>query len=142
MPVIHSAAPQSAGLSLALPSGLVLRGIAGDNLPLVYRLLSEAVPLRLLDGFEGVLQVDGYGGYNRVCRDNPIARIGCWDHARRRFVEASKAAPAKKKDSKISKADVAICKIRKLYDIEDRSKDLEPEHKESATAETEPTGTG
>jgi transposase len=89
----------------------------------------EEVPLRLLDGFEGVLQADGYAGYNRVCRDNPITRIGCWDHARRKFVEASKAAPVKKKGSKVSKADVAIGKIRKLYAIEDRIKDLEPEQK-------------
>ena len=90
---------------------------------------SEEVPSRLLDGFEGVLQADGYVGYNRVCRDNPITRIGCWDHARRKFVEASKAAPAKKKGQKVSKADVAIGKIRKLYRIEDRIKDLEPEQK-------------
>ena len=41
VPVTHSAASQSAGLSLALPSGLVLRGIAGDNLPIVYQLLSR-----------------------------------------------------------------------------------------------------
>ena len=40
---------------------------------------SEQVPSRLLDGFEGVLQTDGYAGYNQVCRDNPITRIGCWD---------------------------------------------------------------
>ena len=92
---------------------------------------SEDVPLRLLDGFEGVLQADGYAGYNRVCRDNPITRIGCWDHARRKFVEASKAAPVKKKGSKVSKADVAIGKIRKLYLIEDRIKDLEPEQKKA-----------
>jgi hypothetical protein len=36
VPVTHLAASQSAGLSLAFPSGLVLRGIAGDNLPIVY----------------------------------------------------------------------------------------------------------
>jgi len=89
----------------------------------------EEVPSRLLDGFEGVLQADGYAGYNRVCRNNPITRIGCWDHARRKFVEASKAAPAKKKGHKVSKADVAIGKIRKLYRIEDRIKDLAPEEK-------------
>ena len=41
---------------------------------------SEAVPSRLLEGFEGVLQTDGYAGYNQVCSDNPITRIGCWDH--------------------------------------------------------------
>ena len=90
---------------------------------------SEAVPSRLLEGFEGVLQADAYSGYNQVCRDNPITRIGCWDHSRRKFVEASKAAPAKKKGDKVSKADVAIGKIRKLYVIEDRLKDLEPEQK-------------
>ncbi len=90
---------------------------------------SEEVPSRLLDGFEGVLQADGYAGYNKVCRDNPITRIGCWDHARRKFVEASKAAPKKKKGQPVSKADVAISKIRKLYAIEARIKDLKPEQK-------------
>jgi transposase len=90
---------------------------------------SEDVPSRLLDGYVGVLQTDGYAGYNKVCRDNPITRIGCWDHARRKFVEASKAAPAKKKGQRVSKADVAIGKIRKLYAIEQRIKDLEPTQK-------------
>ena len=41
VPVTHAAASRSAGLSLVLPSGLVLRGIAGDNLPIVYQLLSR-----------------------------------------------------------------------------------------------------
>jgi len=41
VPVTHSATSRSVGLSLAFPSGLVLRGIAGDNLPLVYQLLSR-----------------------------------------------------------------------------------------------------
>ena len=90
---------------------------------------SGEVPLRLLEGFAGVLQTDGYAGYNKVCREYPITRIGCWDHARRKFVEASKAAPAKKKGEKVSKADVAISKIRKLYAIEGRIKDLAAEQK-------------
>lgn len=92
----------------------------------------EEVPSRLLDGFEGVLQTDGYAGYNQVCRQNNITRIGCMDHARRKFVEASKAAPAKKADKGMfSKADVAIGKIRTLYRIEDKIKDLEPEQKKA-----------
>ena len=41
VPVTPSAPSQSAGLSLAFPSGLVLRGIACDNLPLVYQLLAH-----------------------------------------------------------------------------------------------------
>ena len=65
----------------------------------------------------------------KVCREQGLTRIGCWDHARRKFVEASKAAPAKRKGAKVSKADVAIGKIRKLYAIEKRIRDLDPEEK-------------
>ncbi|EWH01126.1 transposase IS66 [Halomonas sp. BC04] len=87
-----------------------------------------SVPVRLLDDFSGILQADGYSGYGQVCRDNDIIRIGCWDHARRKFVEAAKAAPASKKGKgqnlKVSKADVALGHIRKLYAIERRIKDL------------------
>jgi transposase len=38
------------------------------------------VPVRLLDDFKGILQADGYSGYGKVCRNNGIIRIGCWDH--------------------------------------------------------------
>ena len=41
VPITHAATSQSAGLSLAFPNGLVLRGIAGDNLLLVFQLLSR-----------------------------------------------------------------------------------------------------
>lgn len=91
---------------------------------------SGEVPTRLLDGFRGVLQADGYAGYNAVCSSEHITRIGCWDHVRRKFVDASKAAPADKHNrNKTSKADVAIGKIRKLYLIEDRIRDVPPEQK-------------
>lgn len=96
------------------------------------------VPLRLLDGFTGVLQVDGYAGYGKVCRSMGIVRIGCWDHARRKFVEASNAAPANKKKAKKgqpSKADVALSKIRKLYAIEGKIQDLSDEEKYRARQE-------
>jgi transposase len=89
----------------------------------------EEVALRLFEGFRGVLQVDGYASYNRVCRENALTRIGCWDHARRKFVEASQAMPAQKKGSKVSKADVALSKIRKLYAIEKRIESLDPVQK-------------
>jgi transposase len=41
VPVTQSATSQSVGLSLVFPSGLVLRGITGDNLTIVYQLLSR-----------------------------------------------------------------------------------------------------
>jgi transposase len=89
----------------------------------------EEVALRLFKGFQGALQVDGCASYNRVCRENALTRIGCWDHARRKFVEASQAMPAQKKGAKVSKADVALGKIRKLYAIEKRIKSLDVEQK-------------
>jgi transposase len=110
----------------------LIRGGPPDRLAVLFHYdtsRGEAVPSRLLDGFTGVLQTDGYAGYNQVCRDNPITRIGCWDHARRKFVEASKAAPSKKKGQKVSKADVAIGKLRKLYAIEQRIQALAPSEK-------------
>lgn len=82
------------------------------------------VPVRLLDDFSGILQADGYSGYGKVCRDNNLRRIGCWDHARRKFVEATKAATAKSKKGPPSKADVALSHIRKLYAIEKATRDL------------------
>ncbi|MDH5185292.1 MAG: IS66 family transposase [Gammaproteobacteria bacterium] len=87
---------------------------------------SEKVPLRLLEGFSGFLQADGYAGYNRVCLENALIRIGCWDHARRKFIEADKAAPKKKgdKNPKSSMASIALDKIQKLYIIERQIKDL------------------
>jgi len=84
------------------------------------------VPVRLLDDFKGILQADGYSGYGKVCRNNGITRIGCWDHARRKFVEATKAAKpqGKGKPMNVSKADVALGHINKLYAIERKIKEL------------------
>ena len=86
---------------------------------------SGSVPVRLLDDFAGILQADGYSGYAQVCRENDITRIGCWDHARRKYVEAVKGMPSggKGKKGKVSKADVALGYIRKLYAIEREIKD-------------------
>jgi len=85
---------------------------------------SGDVPVRLLAGFTGILQADGYAGYAQVCRKNNISRIGCWDHARRKFVEAAKAAPKNKSQTTpVSKADVALSHINKLYAIERRIAD-------------------
>ncbi len=90
---------------------------------------SGQVPVRLLDDFNGVLQADGYSGYAQVCKANHITRIGCWDHARRKFVEASKAAEVKKAKARPTKADVALGKIRKLYTLESKIADQEPDQK-------------
>ena len=89
------------------------------------------VPERLLHGFSGTLQADGYAGYNLVCKNQNLNRIGCWDHVRRKFIEAEKAVDkTNTKKVKTSKADVAISKIRKLYLIEKKIQHLEPAEKQ------------
>ncbi|MCP4494087.1 MAG: transposase, partial [Gammaproteobacteria bacterium] len=60
----------------------------------------------------------------------------CWDHARRKFVDAVKAMPAKdKRSNKVSKADVDLSKIRKLYAIEKQKKKLTPEERQQQRQE-------
>jgi transposase len=47
---------------------------------------------QILQGFDGVLQLDGYTGYDRLTRPSrkggaPIKVAHCWTHARRKFKE-------------------------------------------------------
>lgn len=70
----------------------------------------------LLAGYEGYLQTDDYAGYNAVGTEESITQLGCWAHARRKFVDAQKATAGKNK--KAGKADMAISLIKKLYLIE------------------------
>ena len=92
---------------------------------------SGEVPMRLLDGFTGYLQTDGYTGYNAVCRKNGNTQLGCWDHARRKFKEAQNAQPKPKKGKvkKPSKADRVLSFINKLYMIERQIKELSVDEK-------------
>jgi len=78
-------------------------------------------PTRLLEGFTGYLQVDGYDGYAPVTSDGKIIRLGCWDHCRRKFFEAFKCSGGK------SIGKMGINLIKKLYEIEKDLKGLAPE---------------
>jgi len=73
----------------------------------------------LLSDFTGALMVDGYEGYNATCIKNGITRLGCWAHARRRFIEAQKTQPK----GKTGKADQALAYIQQLYRVEKFIKD-------------------
>ena len=86
---------------------------------------SGEIPLRLLDGFTGYLQTDGYTGYNAVCKKNGCTQLGCWDHARRKFKDAQDAQPKPKKGKakKPSKADRVLSYINNLYMIERQIKE-------------------
>ncbi len=90
---------------------------------------SKEVPLRLLEGFSGYLQTDGYAGYDAVCKAQGITHLGCMDHVRRKFHSAQKAQPKINKMGKASHADIALCKLRKLYKLEREIKPLSAEEK-------------
>lgn len=79
---------------------------------------SQAVPKRLLEGYRGYLQIDGYEGYNAVCACAEITPLGCWAHSRRRFDEAVKAQGKNAHPTKTSKAMQGLAYIQQLYRIE------------------------
>ena len=83
-----------------------------------------AVAARLLPGFKGYLQTDGYGGYNAVAEQEGITGLGCWAHARRKFDEAIKAQGGKAKPGKATRA---LGLIQRLYRVERLAKELTPE---------------
>ena len=49
-------------------------------------------PAKFLKGWNGILQTDGYQAYDQVGGPDLI-HVGCWAHARRKFVDAVKMNP-------------------------------------------------
>lgn len=74
-----------------------------------------------LQDFNGYLQVDGYVGYEKTA----ATLVGCWAHARRKFMEAKTAQPK----GKSGKADMALSLIQKLYRLETSLKDKSAQEK-------------
>ena len=78
----------------------------------------------LVGDFKGFLQRDGYGVYGSLAADNPeLIGVGCWSHARRKFVEALEERPGP--------AEEIVSEIRKLYLVERHARDacLKPEER-------------
>jgi len=73
---------------------------------------SGDIPFEFLDGYRGWVQTDGYAGYDKLGSREGVVMLGCWAHARRKFVDVTKAA------SSGSAAHEAIEYIRKLYAVE------------------------
>ncbi len=69
-------------------------------------------PMAHLNGFVGVLQVDGYSGYRAIAAGNSVSLAFCWSHVRRRFYELAAAGPA-------PIASEALRRIAELYKVED-----------------------
>jgi hypothetical protein len=82
------------------------------------------VAKRLLEGFSGYLQTDGYAGYHAAVAVHGLTPVGCMAHARRKFMEAVKAQGRNKKRGKAHRG---LTLIQKLYRIEKRARQLSPE---------------
>lgn len=64
-----------------------------------------------LEGFAGILQVDGYGGYAALARRRGDVTLAlCWAHVRRKFYELADSSPV---------ASDVLRRIAELYAIED-----------------------
>ena len=115
----------------------VLRGGVREH-PLVYYEYdpsrSAEVPKRLLRGFQGFLQTDGYEGYTALGAEPGIVHVGCWAHTRRKFDEALRGQGKSKKKgakrtAKESRARQALSQIQALYRIERELKEASPEER-------------
>jgi hypothetical protein len=68
-------------------------------------------PASHLEGFKGILQVDGYAGFERLTAGGDIVLAACWAHTRRKFFDVHEAT-----GSPI--AAEALRRIGELYAIE------------------------
>lgn len=73
-------------------------------------------PQKFLQGYQGVLQTDAYGGYDS-CVVEGIIHAGCWAHVRRKFRDALKLDPADQDAADVLK------RIGRLYEIERQARD-------------------
>lgn len=82
-------------------------------------------PKKLLEGFKGYLQSDGYAVYGQYGKQDGVTHLCCWAHARREFFDAQQNDRAK--------AELALTFIKKLYEVEAhcREKNLSPENRKA-----------
>jgi transposase len=80
-------------------------------------------PRNFLKGFKGYLHADGYAGYHDI---PDVTLCGCWAHLRRKFSEALKGVPPKKRASG-SRAQEALDRINRLFAIERELQRCAPE---------------
>lgn len=65
-----------------------------------------------LSEYRGFLQTDGYEGYTAIGEKEGIVHVGCWAHARRKFVDDHKISQGQSSSAEMLEL------IRMLYDIE------------------------
>jgi hypothetical protein len=85
-----------------------------------------------LGGYRGILQADGYAGFNRLYESGSIVEAACWAHVRRKFHDLHKAH-----QSPVAKQ--ALERIAQLYGIEKEIRGRPPaERREVRQGRSEP----
>jgi transposase len=89
-------------------------------------------PRNFLGKYSGFLHVDGFGVYEGMA---DITLVGCWSHARRKFVEAINVlpAPVRKKGGTPEHKGLEFC--NKLFAIERDLHDVTPEERRAGREE-------
>ncbi len=80
----------------------------------------------MLGSFVGKLQADAYAGYDALYASGRVLEIGCWAHARRRFVEAFLTDGS---------AALMVALIQQLYQLERAAADLDPDARRATRQE-------
>jgi transposase len=96
----------------------VFRGGPPDQPVLVFQYhltRSGRVPQEFLKEYQGYIQTDAYSGYDALGRRPGILHVGCWAHARRKFMEVVKACSGK---GKKGHAETVLEYIQRLYAVE------------------------
>jgi transposase len=88
-------------------------------------------PRTHLKDFKGVLQADGYAGFDRLFNEadpqHPIKEAACWAHARRKFYDIHQATQS-------PLALEALNRIAELYAIEERIRGQPPDVRQQVRA--------
>jgi transposase len=76
---------------------------------------AQKVVVDLLRNFNGAVQSDGYGAYTIYEKKANVLLLGCWAHARRKFMESL--------TNDKQRATYALEQIRQLYEIERKARE-------------------
>jgi transposase len=77
-------------------------------------------PQTELKNFTGLLQADGYAGYEKLYADNRIQEVACWAHFRRKIFENHQTSPTPLTTD-------LLARIAALYRIEDEVRGQPPD---------------
>ena len=88
---------------------------------------------QILTGFDGIVQVDAYGGYSHLAKPDrkggkPLKLAFCWAHGRRKLIAAKP-----QKGSPI--VDEALLRIVALYKVEDAIRGTDPDRRQAVRQE-------